>query len=70
MTCHALEKKLVGPAFSDVAAKYRGQANASDLLAASIKTGSKGKWGAMAMPPNPRINEGDVRTLTDWILAQ
>lgn len=67
--CHAVDAKLVGPSFKEVAAKYAGQADAKDVLSASIKNGSSGKWGPIPMPPNA-VNDEEVATLVDWILSQ
>jgi cytochrome c551/c552 len=68
--CHAIDKKLVGPAFSEVATKYRSNTAAVDTLVGSIKSGSKGKWGVMAMPSNSRLSDADLHSLADWVLAQ
>ena len=68
--CHAIEHKVVGPAFVDVAKKYSGQANAQASLAASIKQGSSGKWGAMAMPPMAGLSDAQAESLAGFVLAQ
>jgi cytochrome c len=66
--CHKADVKLVGPAFKDIAEKYRGQDVAADLTA-KVKGGSKGGvWGQMPMPPSP-APEADVKTVVEWILA-
>lgn len=71
LNCHGIDKKLVGPAFKDVAAKYKGDKGAHATLAASVKNGSKGKWGNVMMPPNaPRVSEADTNKLVDFVLAQ
>ena len=70
LSCHAVDKKLVGPAFTEVSAKYRGDPAAVDTLVASIKSGSKGKWGGMAMPSNPGISDADLQALAAWVLTQ
>lgn len=63
-TCHMIEKKLVGPAWNDVAAKYRGQKDAEAKLVAKVAKGGSGVWGTVPMPPNtPRVNENDIKTL-------
>ena len=67
MGCHAVDKKIVGPAYKDVAAKYKGMA-AKDL-AASIKAGGSGKWGAIPMPPQPTLSDAEAETLAAWVLA-
>ena len=66
--CHASDKKLVGPAFQDVAKKYAGDAGAAAKLAEKIKTGGKGVWGPVPMPPHPQISDADRKTLAEWVL--
>jgi cytochrome c len=68
--CHAVDKKLVGPSYKDVAAKYRGDAGAEAKLADKVKKGSQGTWGQVPMPPNAAVPDGDVRALVKWILSQ
>lgn len=70
MACHAVDKKLVGPAFKDVAAKYAGQKDAVDKLAVKIMKGSSGVWGPVPMPANAQVNEADAKKLATWVLAQ
>jgi cytochrome c len=72
MACHAVDKKLVGPSYKDVAKKYAGDAKAVDALAAKIVKGSevgKGNWGAVPMPPNPQVSEADAKKLASWVLS-
>ena len=69
MACHAVDKKLVGPAYQDVAKKYAGQADAQAQLTKSIKAGGSGKWGAVPMPPQAALSDADANTLAAWILA-
>jgi cytochrome c len=69
LACHSVDKKVVGPAFKDVAAKYRGDAGAEARLADKIAKGGSGVWGAMMMPPNPQVSEADRRTLAKYILS-
>ena len=69
MSCHAVDKKLVGPAYKDVAAKYKGDAGAVDKLAAKIKAGGKGVWGEIPMPPN-NVTPDEAKKLATWVLAQ
>lgn len=69
MSCHAIDKKLVGPAYKDVAAKYKGDAGAVDKLAAKIKAGGKGVWGEIPMPPN-NVTPDEAKKLATWVLAQ
>ena len=68
--CHALDKKLVGPAYKEVAAKYRGDKGAEAKLFESVKKGSSGKWGQVPMPPNAAVPDADIKTLVKWILSQ
>lgn len=68
MACHAADKKLVGPAFQDVARKYGAQADAQAYLAKSIKAGGSGKWGPVPMPAQPALSDADTQTLAAWIL--
>ena len=70
MACHAIDKKLVGPAYKDVAAKYRGDASAEAKLVDKVKKGSQGTWGQVPMPPNSNVPDADVRALVKWILSQ
>ena len=70
MACHAVATKLVGPAFKDVAAKYAGQKDAEDKLAAKVMKGGSGSWGAVPMPANPQVTEAEAHTLIKWVLAQ
>ena len=67
--CHNVNKKLVGPAYLDVAKKYAGQKDAADILAKSIKAGGSGKWGPVPMPSQPSVSDADATTLATWILA-
>ena len=69
MSCHAVDKKLVGPAYKDVAAKYKGDAKAPAALAAKIKAGGKGVWGEIPMPPN-NVTPEEAAKLAAWVLAQ
>jgi cytochrome c len=65
--CHAVDKKLVGPSYQDVAAKYKGMA--PQKLAAAIKAGGGGKWGPIPMPPQPTLTDAQAELLAAWILA-
>jgi len=69
MACHAVDKKLVGPSYKDVAKKYAGQKDAADKLAAKIIKGGSGVWGPVPMPANAQVNEADAKKLAVWILA-
>jgi cytochrome c len=69
MACHAVDKKLVGPAWTDVAAKYRGQKGAEAKLIDKVAKGGSGVWGAVPMPPNsPQVGDSDIKTLVRFIL--
>ncbi|MBN9132117.1 MAG: c-type cytochrome [Nitrosospira multiformis] len=70
LNCHMVDKKLVGPALKDVAAKYKADPKAVDYLAGKIQKGSQGVWGPVPMPPNAKVNEADAKTLAKWILTQ
>jgi cytochrome c len=67
--CHAVDKKIVGPAYADVAKKYAGQKDAAAALSASIKAGGAGKWGPVPMPPQPNLSDADLATLATWVLG-
>lgn len=67
--CHAVDKKVVGPAYRDVAAKYRGQPDAELKLIQKVKNGGRGIWGQVPMPPNLQVKDEDIKTLVDWILS-
>ena len=69
MACHAVDKKLVGPAYKDVAAKYAGQKDAEDKLAAKIQKGGSGVWGPVPMPANTQVNEAEAKKLAAWVLS-
>ena len=68
--CHTVDKKMVGPSYKDVAAKYRGDKQAPAKLAEKVKKGSQGVWGNVPMPPNTAVPDADVNALVKWILAQ
>ena len=67
--CHSVDKKLIGPAYKDVAAKYRGDKSAEADLIKKVKAGSKGVWGDIPMPPNGHVKDEDIKTLVQWVLA-
>jgi cytochrome c len=69
MACHAVDKKVVGPAYKDVAKKYAGQKDAADKLAAKIMKGGSGVWGPVPMPANTQVNEAEAKKLAAWVLA-
>ncbi|QYY27989.1 MULTISPECIES: c-type cytochrome [Cupriavidus] len=68
MACHSVDKRLVGPAFKDVAAKYKGSKDAAAQLSGSILKGSSGKWGPVPMPAN-RVTDAEADTLAKWVLT-
>ncbi len=68
-SCHAVDKKIVGPSYKDVAAKYKGNKDAEALLAEKVKKGGSGTFGPVPMPPNAAVKDDDVKTLVKWILA-
>ena len=70
MACHAVDKKVVGPAYKDVAAKYAGQKDAVDKLAAKVIKGGTGAWGNIPMPANPQVTEAEAKQLVQWVLTQ
>jgi cytochrome c len=69
MACHLLDKKVVGPSYKEVAAKYKGQADAVAKLSAKVKKGGQGVWGQIPMPPNATVPDADIDKLVKWVLA-
>jgi len=69
VACHAVEKKLVGPAYRDVARKYAGQSDAAAKLAAKIVAGGSGTWGAVPMPANTQVSQAEALQLANWVLS-
>ena len=69
MACHAVDKKLVGPSYKDVATKYAGQKDAVDKLAVKILKGGSGVWGPVPMPANAQVNEAEAKKLAAWVLT-
>ena len=69
-SCHQLERKVVGPAFRDIGRRHAGQPDAGRQLAASILGGSSRNWGPVPMPPQPHVNDRDLKIIVDWILQQ
>jgi cytochrome c len=68
LACHSVDKKVVGPAYKDVASKYASKKDAAPYLVSKIKNGSTGVWGQIPMPPNTQVSEADARKLAEWIL--
>jgi cytochrome c len=69
MACHAIDRKLVGPAYKDVAAKYAGQKDAADKLAAKVMKGGSGVWGPVPMPANTQVSPDEAKKLVAWVLS-
>jgi len=67
LACHTVDKKSVGPAYKDIAKKYKGQ-NVAAKLQEKVKKGGQGVWGPVPMPPNAAVPDADIKTLVDWIL--
>jgi cytochrome c len=70
LACHNIDRKVVGPAYKDVAAKYRGDKTASARLVAKVMEGGGGVWGVVKMPSNPQVSETEAKKLVAWILSQ
>lgn len=69
LACHATDKKVVGPSYKEVAAKYAGQKDAVDKLAVKVMKGGVGAWGQVPMPANPQVNDAEAKQLVQWILS-
>jgi cytochrome c551/c552 len=69
LACHSVDNKIIGPAFKDIAAKYKGDDGAAAMLAGKVKNGGGGTWGQMPMPPNAAVSDADIATLVSWILS-
>ena len=69
VACHAIDKKVVGPAYQDVAAKYKGDKDALAKLSDKVKKGGSGVWGPVPMPPNAQVSDADIKNLVGWILT-
>jgi cytochrome c len=69
LSCHAVDKKIVGPAYQDVARKYVGQKDAADKLAGKIMKGGAGVWGIIPMPVNSQVSEAEAKKLANWVLS-
>ena len=67
--CHAIDKKIVGPAYNEVATKYKGDAKAPAMLMAKVKNGGSGNWGPVPMPPNAAVPDADIKTMVTYILG-
>ncbi len=69
MSCHSVEKKVVGPGYKDIAAKYANQKGAVDMLAGKILKGGAGVWGPIPMPANAQVNAAEAKTLATWVMS-
>jgi cytochrome c len=70
LACHSIDKKVLGPSYKDVAAKYKGDKGAEAKLVAKVKAGGSGTWGPMPMPANsPQVKDEDIKSIVQWILA-
>lgn len=70
LACHSMDKKVLGPSYKDVAAKYKGDKTAEAKLIEKVKKGGSGTWGPMPMPPNsPQVKDADIKTIVEWILS-
>ena len=69
LACHAVDKKLVGPSYKDIAAKYKADKNAQATLVKKVREGGVGVWGQIPMPANPQVNEQEAQTLVKWVLS-
>ena len=70
LACHAVDKKVVGPAYRDIAKKYKGDAGAEAKLIEKVKKGGSGVWGPIPMPPNTAVPDADIKALVEWVLKQ
>ena len=70
MACHAVDKKIVGPSYKDVAAKYKDDPKAVEFLSGKIKNGGSGVWGQVPMPANAAVSDEDTKMIVEWILKQ
>jgi cytochrome c len=69
LSCHGVDKKIVGPAYKEVAKKYAGDKTAQAKLVAKVKAGGKGVWGEIPMPPNPGVKTEDAEKIIEWVLS-
>ena|SRR5437867_2548448 len=67
--CHAVDKKVIGPAYQEVAAKYKGDKTAEAKLIDKVKKGGVGVWGQVPMPPNAQVPDSDIKQLVQWVLT-
>lgn len=69
LACHAMDKKLIGPSYKDVAAKFKNDSGAEAMLIGKVKNGSSGTWGQIPMPPNASVPDADIKALVKWVLS-
>jgi cytochrome c len=69
MACHTIEKKVVGPSYTEVGAKYKGKEAEAATLTKHVREGSSGVWGPIPMPPNKNISDADLKIVVDWLIA-
>ena len=70
VACHQIDKKVVGPAYKDVAKKYKGQKDSAVKLAEKVKKGGQGAWGPVPMPPNPQVSDADIKKMVEFVLSR
>jgi len=70
VACHQIDKKVVGPAYKDVAKKYKGQKDIAVKLAEKVKKGGQGAWGPVPMPPNPQVPDADIKKMVEFVLSR
>jgi cytochrome c551/c552 len=70
IACHAVDRKLIGPAFREIAQRYKEQGGAQDQLAKKIREGGSGAWGAIPMPPHLHLQDADLKLMVSWIMRQ
>lgn len=69
MTCHAMDRKAIGPGYKEIAAKYRNEKGAEAKMIQKVKSGGSGVWGQAPMPPNPHVKDDDIKAIVQWILS-
>ena len=69
LACHSVEKKVLGPSYKEVAAKYKSDKGAEARLAAKVKAGGSGVWGPIPMPPHPQVKDEDIKIIVQWVLS-
>lgn len=70
VACHQVDKKIIGPAYNEVAKKYKGQKDIAVKVAEKVKKGGQGAWGPVPMPPNPQVADADIKKMVDFILSR